>query len=987
MKNNSHNFAGRIWIGILLICANISVASGQHIDIWSGEDSDDLICSLNDYMSFNDSQAFDGEHCLEARFDQWNHAQLRLDNCSHYRLNINYTQALCFQVKSNMALDKLSIQLNAWHSSGLGQSDLVDLSPYLNMGNISDRYQQVCIPLDDFRENGFTALWLEAISFKAEDPDPQLRVYIDDVFLRDQQAPEVDYVESISNQAIRVHFDGRYDRTSVQDLTSFYLISSDDPDFQMAINPDKIGQHFYYDGLESDSLWLALPKSHFTVLLYFNEEMKAGKMYHLHVKNIGDPAANIAADYESSFIYTDKEINGTVKVNQLGYLPESPKFAYAGNYLGSAGPLILNPELFHIVDADSDEIVFEGSATFRAEDLSMSGERIYECDFSNFTTVGNYYIHVPGIGRSRAFNISVNAFDDAYLTAFKGLYFSRCGMELSSEHAGVYARPSCHLNDCLIHESIKNADTYGGEIVGTALNVRGGWHDAGDYSRPLSNQIVVCTQLLEAYEKFPEKFRDDLNIPESGNEIPDILDEAKWSLDYLLNMQSDDGGVFFKVASTGYPRKLAHQDSEQYYVSAKTTFITAMYAAVLAKAARVYQHCIPDFSAQCLNSAERAWDFLATHNQASPSFGYLDDELGSDLSCGQSPDDGDDDERAWAAVELYRTTGNEIYHDAFKFHWGQNDPFFGWSPTIHSQKRAAWSYYAIQNLPVEQDIRTRILNAVKDDADEILNRTLTNPYRGEYRSDHAPFIGWGSYNQSTQHAMTLLQTYFISNEEKYLDGAKINLDPQFGNNPLGKCFVTGIGDRSIRNPIHFPSELDGIAEPVPGIPVFGAHHREEYQYRMMIDSFITYPHFYNPLTQSSEYPTLRRYFDQPRVFSMNEFTIAQNMGSLIYTLAYFSDWNEADASCLTTATEEQEILDLSIYPNPTAREIVFQQNNIEAAFWELYNIDGNAIRTGKANVPQGNIDLVDQVPGIYLVSFFDKKGQTIKTVKVFKVDE
>ncbi len=290
---------------------------------------------------------------------------------------------------------------------------------------------------------------------------------------------------------------------------------------------------------------------------------------------------------------------------------------------------------------------------------------------------------------------------------------------------------------------------------------------------------------------------------ESNNQLPDVLDEAKWSLDFLLKMQSNDGGVFFKVATTGYPPVLQHEDLEQYYVSAKTTHITAMFAAVMAKASRIYKDCFPEFADTCLVRAELAWQFLESHPQATPPFGYIDDELGSDLSCGQAPDDGDFDERAWAAVELYRATEADNYHTAFKNNWSQNDPFFGWSRTVHSQKRASRSYLKIDDLPVDGTVQAAILEAMINDADEIVDRAAQNPYRGEYRSDHRPFIGWGNYNQSTNHAATLLKAYFATGNDTYLYHAKLNLDPQFGNNPLSRSFVTGLGDNPSYKPHPF----------------------------------------------------------------------------------------------------------------------------------------------------------------------------------------
>ena len=534
--------------------------SAQNIHLWNGETNDDLLCSLNNYFEYNNSEAFSTPSCLEGRFDIWNRATISLSDCSYYRKNIAFTQSLCFQIKANKTDQTVFASMSAWHFSNNSISPEINIAPFLLNGNLTADYQQVCIPLEEFRDGKFTALWLESLSFKAENPEPDLRVFIDDIFLKDTLPAMPVQIENISNQAIRVHFNGRYDKQSAENISNYILTSSDDANYLNPVNPFSVGLHYYYDGLQNDTIWLALPKSYFTLFLIFDEPLKNGFNYNLEINNISDPAGNQSGGNNFPYLYSDKKINGSVKVNQIGYLPDSPKYAYVGNYIGSAGMLEINPTVFEIRDALSDQVVFSENINFRGDDPLLSGEKIYDCDFSNFTQTGNYYIYVPGIGRSYDFEINPAVYNEAFQVATKGLFLSRCGMELESAHAGVYARPTCHQNDVLVHASIQNTATYGNETVGSPLEVIGGWHDAGDYSRPLSNQIVVISDLLNALEFFPEKMLDDWNIPESNNHIADILDEAKWGLDFLLKMQSDDGGVYFKVATTGYPPVLPHED-------------------------------------------------------------------------------------------------------------------------------------------------------------------------------------------------------------------------------------------------------------------------------------------------------------------------------------------------------------------------------------------------------------------------------------------
>jgi len=866
--------------------------SAQHIPIWDGEDPNSQDCGLNDYMIYNNTDAYDGQWCLEGSFTPWKSPTLQLNNnCwSEYRESIAYTQQLCFQIKANEVGFPLALSLYAWHSPGNTCSEIIDATSYLSNGQLSTTYQQVCIPLEDFATGPFTALWLESVDFYVDNPPDNFKIYVDDIFLKDTLPTAMSEVSTLSNQTIKINFTDRYDSLSVKTLGNYTLSSTSDPNYATPVAPSKAGFHYMYDGVENDILWLNLAKAEFMAYLVFDAPLQNNTAYTLTMENMLDPAGNQSEDQSLTFEYSDLIDNGSVKVNQIGYRPESPKFAYVGNYLGTAGMMDIAPSTFKIIDANTQMEAYSGPLNFRGFDTSMSGEKLYDADFSAFNQAGEYYIYVPGIGKSPNFEICTGVYNDVLRIAVKGLYLQRCGIEMPADFAGDYARPACHQNDAHIHSSVANTATYNGETIGAPKEVIGGWHDAGDYSRPLDNQVVVIYDLLLAHELFPEKCLDDWGLPTSGNGIPDILDEVKWGLDFMMKMQSDDGGVHFKVATTYYPQKLAHEDDATYYLSAKTTHITAQYAAIMARAARHFENDLPAYSNLCLEKATAAWQFLQQHTTATPSDGYKDESLDSDLSCGQAGDgEGDWDERAWAAAELYRTTGTSTYADAFANFWAMNDPSYGWSRSIHSQKRANFCYLNITDFPTDDNIRAQIITHWTADANVMVDRSSQNFYRSEYRSDVPDWIGWGSYSQSTDFSTKLLRAWKATDDENYLYWATINLDPQFGNNPLSRSYITGVGDHPVSNPIHYPSQLDGIAAPIPGIPLYGVFHSPGWNMLFATNQFITYPAFWDPVAQEAIYPTLRRHFDQQRIFGMNEFTVSENMGSLILSLVWMSD--------------------------------------------------------------------------------------------------
>ena len=488
-----------------ILLFSLCQTNAQHIHLWDGETSDDLLCNTNDYFDFNTTQAYNGSHCLEGHFTPWHRATLYFGDCSYYRKNIAYTQQLCFHIKANIANPTVSVAMGGWHGPGNGASQDINIVPYISDGNVSTQYKQVCIPLNAFRDSLFTALWIEHLSFRVENPDTALRIYVDAISLKDTVPTSVSQIEHISNDVLRVHFDGRYDTALIKNTAQYWLTSTDDPAFVNPVYPAGVGMHYYYNGLEEENLWLLLPKAHFTVFLTFDQPLTNGKNYNLHIENVHDPAGNISPPKDIPYVYIDNTTNGSVKVNQVGYLPNSPKYAYVGNYLGSSGMMDIYPTTFEVRDATSHQIAYSGMTAFRANDTALSGEKVYDCDFSSFTQIGDFYIYVPGVGRSYDFSIHPAVYNNALLIGAKGVFLNRCGMHIAAAHAGPYARPACHQNDGLIHASIQNATTYGGEVVGAAHAVTGGWHDAGDYSRPLSNQIVLISDLLTAYEAFPQK--------------------------------------------------------------------------------------------------------------------------------------------------------------------------------------------------------------------------------------------------------------------------------------------------------------------------------------------------------------------------------------------------------------------------------------------------------------------------------------------------
>ena len=175
------------------------------------------------------------------------------------------------------------------------------------------------------------------------------------------------------------------------------------------------------------------------------------------------------------------------------------------------------------------------------------------------------------------------------------LYRQRCGIAVES--GGVFDHPECHTGNATIY----------GDTSGKTVDVSGGWHDAGDYGRYTVSTAKTIADLLNSYQDFGVE-DDEMGIPESGNGIPDILDEARVGLDWMLKMQDPEtGGVYHKVTCAVFPETIApEEETDELILAPISVTATADFAACLAKASVMYKDIDADFSTEALAAAEKA---------------------------------------------------------------------------------------------------------------------------------------------------------------------------------------------------------------------------------------------------------------------------------------------------------------------------------------------------------------------------------------------
>ncbi len=546
-----------------------------------------------------------------------------------------------------------------------------------------------------------------------------------------------------------------------------------------------------------------------------------------------------------------------VAVDQLGYTRAAPKYVF------SAQPA----DSFSVLQIPDGSTVFRGRIDLWKASDAATGRAVYRGDFTSLQASGSYRIVTSNGDSSSAFGISDAVYVPAFRKALKGFYFQRCGMQLWLKYAGVYQHLACHMNDAVFHSTSDSS--------GLSHNARGGWHDAGDYGKYVVNAGVSAGTLLLAYEMFPSRFAaDDLGIPESGNSVPDILDEARYEIEWLLRMQRADGAFWFKVTRTQFEGFLMPQgDTGTRYIYQVSTAATGDAAAVLAKAARLLSPFDQAFAETCLAAARRGWEFLAASPSILPAGGFKNP---GDTGTGEYGDGNDSDERLWASAELFEATGEQAYNSYFLSHYLSGSRFSGAMSWQDVRPLALLTYLRSVRATADANAKTSLGQALGAFCASQVTRRNASGYHvvtaaGEYY--------WGSNSGALNAAVLLLAGFAATGDTTYRNVAADQLHYVLGANGLARSFVTGLGENPPQQPHHRPSASDGVADPIPGLIVGGPN-----QYRSgdaVLDAIIN----------AGTAPALC-YADTVPSYASNEIAINWN-APLVFVTGYFQSAEEA----------------------------------------------------------------------------------------------
>ncbi len=499
-----------------------------------------------------------------------------------------------------------------------------------------------------------------------------------------------------------------------------------------------------------------------------------------------------------------------IRLNQIGFHPQSPKRGIVVNAAAAAD--------FFLATADLADTVFTGKLG-EEKAWPPTGEAARMADFSAYTEPGRYVLGIPGIGVSYPFAIDVHA--DLGLTrgAIRAFYYQRASATLTAANAGKWARNAGHPdNRVYVHPSAATAARPAESLVAAGK----GWYDAGDYNKYVVNGGISTYSLLALYRHFPD-FYDTLklNIPESGNALPDLLDEALWNLRFMLAMQDpSDGGVYHKLTSPDFSGfVMPDADRGKRYVVQKSVTAALDMAATAAYASRLFRKFngpLPGFADSALAAARKAWDWARAHPTAYYNQASLNKAFIPAINTGEYGDGNALDEFFWAGAELYLATREDSFFVAAAPS-GLPATFGvpGW-PNVLTLGLYSLADAKLEGYPrIDADSVKQRLEAA---AAPIRARALASAYGAVLGNNE---FYWGSNSNDANQGMLLLQAFRHTGDSTYLAASVDALDYLLGRNGTGYSFVTGYGSKTPLFPHHRPSSADGIREPVPGLLVGG----------------------------------------------------------------------------------------------------------------------------------------------------------------------
>ncbi len=474
-----------------------------------------------------------------------------------------------------------------------------------------------------------------------------------------------------------------------------------------------------------------------------------------------------------------------IRLNTVGYFPDAEKKA---SIFGECREFVVR----HSKDGVE---VFRGAVGEPIRNADTK-EKLFIADFSAVKAPGEYRLEAEGVGRSADFRIASDVYDEPFKVVLRSMYLWRCGKAVSATYKGVaYSHPACHTEDAWTDFVNGRHEKQDGV---------GGWHDAGDYNKYVVNAGVTVGVMLRAWDDFRIPLSKVRIGTQSGDDkTPDYLAEIRWELDWLLKMQADDGSVYHKLSTKTFGGFISpEKEKTERFFTPWGSAATADFAAITAMASRYYREYDAAFADRCLAASQKAYAFLQSHPE-----NHNADQRG--FSTG-AYDTKDADDRLWAAVELWETTGDANFLRDAEARIEKSGAWFDHSMDWGEVKNLGQLTYLFskkdgRNSALVQKLRSSLLYL----ADELVKERDVHGYARPFGEKYF----WGCNGAVARQTTILQAAYRATNKSVYRDVAIDEVNHLFGRNCFGRSFVTGLGDHPPLHPHDRRCEMKGEAWP------------------------------------------------------------------------------------------------------------------------------------------------------------------------------
>jgi len=744
--------------------------------------------------------------------------------------------------------------------------------------------------------------------------------------------------------------------TVADDPSTYTITSSDDSNYSTGIYPSDVGRKSkQWHGEVNHWIYLELPHA-----------LDPGKTYTITYPEL-------ISNGSVTFKFEEQSIeSASIHLNHIGFNPDaSSKYAYVYHWMGTLGAADMSSyegNTFRVLDTVNGQEVFTGSMKFRkARETSnardskgqvmpegLYGSAVWECDFSSLNMEGAYRLVIDGIGCSQVFRVDREVYRDLLKLTARGLYHYRSGPERTMDHT-AWIKPEDHIPGItnggafsIIYSNRKYSDGKNAfndlpaqattwEMPGNQQSWMndewgiGGYFDAGDYDRNW-NHFRISRYLLQVFEMAPGGFFDGaFNIPESGNGIPDLLDEARWVIDFYRNLSGPTGGVCGGLETTGHNGSPSWDEEryDQWYAYAEEAAPTYMLAGSEAHLAHCLSLIGKTAELDTLEIAARAhytWAVSANPNH---------------------------DERAYAAAALFKLTGDTNYLDDYIAHTEINTPNSGGGLT---QKYATWMYLTTNRSNMDFGLKSiQKQAALKWANDEGFSNVADNAMRVIRNNNDRLWLG----ESSTPDMISVIVAHYLTGDPDMLNYLYTTSDYYNGGNPLNITWIAGaeeIGADKVTQEVlasdtkAIKALVPGLSGSIPGTIVYGISINTAWTGTNAAQQNTLYPS--SAFGQPVNWPAHEVYFDNGRCVETNEFTVHQTMGPATATYAYLSLFEDVSGIQVEAVMLDRDSIDIpeTLSSSVVVRLVPFNASS-SALTWTsndpaIASVDENGVITG-----------------------------------------